>query len=378
MAIRSFICLFIFLSCVLPIQASAEKSIFIAVNIATSGIHYESDQGILDGAQLAVDVINQQGGVLGQPLELFVTDNQSSMIGAKVAAKQAIDKGVSAVIGAGRSSQSLIIAPLFQEAGILMVSPYSTSPKITQIGDYIFRACFTDEFQGNMLANFASKVLKKKKAVVLVNISEGYSQVLAKFFTDTYEKNGGEIIFQGNYKNYSMDFTALIDKIKSLQPELIFLPGYSKRSAWIIKQARKNGIQGLFLGGDGMGLSMYQFGGSAIENTYSADHWHFSMLSNENKDFLEQYQKKFNGLLLESTGVALAYDSIMLIAQAIERSQKTDSESIRNALKNTKDFQGVTGKFSFNEFGDPNHKQLIMTVFEHGKKQYFESYLHNN
>ncbi len=378
MTVRSLMSLLFFLSCLLPIQALAEKPILVAVNIATSGIHYESDQGILHGAQLAVDVINQSGGVLGQPLELFVTDNQSSMIGAREAAKQAIAKGVSAVIGAGRSSQSLIIAPLFQDAGILMVTPYSTTPEITRIGNYIFRACFTDEFQGSMLANFALKVLKKKKAVVLVNISEGYSQVLAKYFSDTYEENGGGITFQGNYKNYTMDFSALIEKIKNLQPELIFLPGYSKRSAWIIRQAKENGVTGLFLGGDGMGESMYRFGGSAVDNTYSADHWHLSMLTKQNTDFLKQYEKKFNNIPVESTGVALAYDSIMLIAQAIERSKNTGGENVRNALSNTQDFQGVTGKFSFNEYGDPNQKQLIMTILKHGKKQYFQSYLHNN
>jgi branched-chain amino acid transport system substrate-binding protein len=318
----------------------------------------------LKAVRFAVNEINTRGGLLGKQIALHEIDNQSTAIGSKQAAEKAVSLGVCAVIGASWSSHSLAMAPVLQSAKIPMISPVSTNPDVTLVGDFIFRVCFIDPFQGMVMAKFAIQDLSAKSAAVFTNVSNKYSIGLARYFIQQFKKLGGKILCEDDYHEKATDFRPQINKVKPLKPDVIFVPGYQQDSGFIIKQARQLGVDSTFLGGDGWNDEMYKYGQTAIEGSYYSDHWHRQSKTPESRRFLEKYEKIHGHM--NNAAVALAYDAVSLLADAIKRSGSTDTDRIRDALAATENFPGVTGAISMGETGDPE-KPAVVLRFRNGE-----------
>ncbi len=259
---------------------------------------------------LAVGEINARGGFLGHPVEVLEFDNQSTALGSRQAAEEAVRAGVIAVLGATWSSHSMGMAPLLQKAGVIMITPVSTNPQVTLAGDFIFRTCFIDDFQGAVMAEFALRDLKAKKAVVLTNTGDKYSIGLAGFFMERFRAHGGQILMEGDYTGSAVDFGELIGKMKSLKPDVCFIPGYVRDTGYIVRQSREMGIQAIFMSGDAMSDDIFKYAGSYANGTFYSSHWHPESTDRKSRRFVETYERKY-GKIGDATP-ALAYDSVML------------------------------------------------------------------
>ena len=324
-----------------------------------------------NGVRLALDEVNAAGGVLGQPLRLITKDNQSKPGETSTAVRELITRNkVVALIGEVASGRSLEAAPIAQRSGIPMITPASTNEKVTETGDHIFRVCFIDPFQGTVCAKFARK-LGTKKAAVLTDVSKDYSLGLAKSFNEEFVKEGGVIAGQQSYSGGDKDFSAQLTAVKADNPDVIFLPAYYTEAPLIIRQARQLGITVPFIGGDGWDSpELVSVGGPAVEGCYFSNH--FSNQSTDPKvvEFVKAYRAKYN--TDPDAMVALGYDSLKLLADAMKRSGTTDPAKVTATLAETKDFDGVTGKITLDAHRNPNKPAVILQV-KNGKFAYVET-----
>lgn len=357
---------------VLGIAGSAE-TIKIAAIFGRTGDAQQYGIASYQGVNLAVEEINNQGGLLGRQVEVIELDNTSTALGSKIAALQAVKFNVTAVIGAAWSSNSLAIAPVLQQEGIPMVSPISTNPRVTLEGNYIFRVCFTDHFQGRVLAQFARQDLNAQTAVILTNITSDYSIGLSQYFRKSFSQSGGEILWEGKYLEKAIDFTDIMEKVRQLQSDVVFSSGYERDSSLLLKQAALIGIQTIFLGGDGWSEKMYRYVGKTIEGNYFSDHWHPEVPFPISKKIQAQYRHKYGeGVIIAA--FPLAYDAVMVLADAIRRAQSLDRQKIRDALAVTTNFQGATGTITFDQHGDPTGKNVAILKFERGTIVFVKSF----
>jgi branched-chain amino acid transport system substrate-binding protein len=275
---------------------------------------------------------------------------------------------VLAVIGAHWSSHSLAMAPILQKARIPMISPGSTNPEVTRVGDFIFRACFVDSFQGRAMARFARTELAAKTAVVLKNLDESYSLMLADFFARSFEQIGGRVLMDEEYRGKAVDFSSVLEKVKSLAPDVLYIPGYTRDSGLVINQAAAMGIRTTFMGGDAWD-EIYQYAGDAVNGSFQSAPWHpevpFPTSAHLKKCFKKLYHKD-----IENVSAPLAYDAFMLLADAVRRAGTLDREEVRNALAATRDFAGATGFITFDKQGDPVGKEVVVLKWEGGKAIY--------
>ena len=344
--------------------ALAVEPIKIAAIFAESGIAVTNNTPHIQAVKLAVKEVNRKGGVLGRPLELFILDNRSTPIGSSVAAQQAVELDVTAVIGAAFSSHSLRIAPVLQQAGIPMITGSSTNPQVTRIGDFIFRTCFIDSFQARAIAQFAYFDLNARTAAVLEIINEEFSLTLAELFVNSFSNNGGQVILKASYANDAVDFAGLLELIKPMQPDVVYLPGYARDSGLIIKQARNMGIATTFLGADGWGGSIiYEYGGETIAGNYYSAHWHHDVRGPQSDRFQKMYESKY-AVKIPHMNSPLTYDATLLLADAIGRAGSLDRPAIREAIASTQGFQGATGTITFDDNGDPLNKPVVIMKLE--------------
>ena len=375
--IRQILKWLILLSAVAAWSANAlaytDQNIEIAVIAAQKGKAEAYGRAVIQGAQLAVNEINQTGGVLKRLLHLIILDNQSTALHSRQAAIQAVYHKVQGVVGAVWSTHSLAAAPVLQKNQLPMISPGSTAPEVTKTGDYIFRTCYTDDFQGELLADFAFNAIGHRRAAVLTNISATYSQILAKYFSVYFVGNGGKIIYEEGYKGSAIDFSKILDPLRQLNPELVFIPGYSRDSGLIIKQARIMNIEAVFLGGDAWETSVKNYAKEALQEAYFSTPWHPRSPYERSRTFISRFRAAYGNMPI-SAYVPLAYDAVLLFADAIGRAQSIDKVKIRNALANTRKFKGATGKYSFNAYGDPIMKGASILKFEDGQWRFFKAF----
>jgi branched-chain amino acid transport system substrate-binding protein len=322
---------------------------------------------------LAVEQINAAGGVLGKKLELLTEDDLSKAGEAATAVNKLISRdGVVAILGEVASSRSLEAAPICQASQIPMISPSSTNPKVTETGDYIFRVCFIDPFQGTVLANFASKTLKAKKVAVFKDVKSDYSIGLAKFFKERFLANGGQIVSELDYSGGDKDFKAQLTEIKSANPDAIFVPGYYTEAALICVQAKQLNLGVPLFGGDGWeSPQLVEIGKDAVEGNYYSTHYAPTVDTPQSKKFVADYEKRYNGKEPDAMA-ALGFDSAMVLADAIKRAGTTDGSKVRDALAATKDFPCVTGSTTINAQRDSTKPAVIMQVKD-GKFKYVET-----
>ncbi|HEY3862925.1 MAG TPA: ABC transporter substrate-binding protein [Verrucomicrobiae bacterium] len=315
-----------------------------------------------DGTELAVQEINDQGGVLGRKLQLLTEDDQSKQGESKTIARKLISRdGVIALLGEVASGRSLEAAPVCQEAKIPQVSPSSTNPKVTEIGDYIFRACFTDAQQGKALAQFGLNTLKAKKMAVLIDAGTPYSVGLAASFKDTYLPGGGTIVAEERYTSGDKDFRAQLTAIKAANPDALFVPGYYTEVGLIARQAHELGLTAPMFGGDGwQSGQLVPIGGVAMDGDYFSTHFSPDENSPAVQKFVRDFQAKYGQT--PDAMAALGYDSAALLADAIKRAGATDNTKVRDALAATRHFAGVTGDITINEHRNAVKPLVILQI----------------
>ena len=315
------------------------------------------------GTALAIDEVNAKGGVLnGEKLRL-TTEDDRSMAGepANIVRKLISSDKVVAVLGEVASSKSLEAAPICQTSRVPMISPASTNPKVTEIGDYIFRVCFLDEFQGKVIARYAVDTLKAKKGALLLDVKQDYSMGLGQFIKDAFTAGGGQIVMEKSYSSGDKDFKAQLASIKTVNPDVVFVPGYYTEVGLIARQARQSGIKAPIMGGDGWDSpALVPTGGTALEGDYFTDHFVASNPAPVVQDFVKRYKAKYNAV--PDAMAALGYDSAMLLADAIKRAGTTDSDKLRAAIADTKDFDGVTGKITIDAKRNASKSAVMIEI----------------
>ncbi len=355
-----------------PTAVHAADTVKVAAIFAKTGDAAAPNLMYLYGARFAVEEINRKGGLLGRRVELVEIDNQSTALGSKAAAEQAVREGVTAVIGGSRSSFALALAPVLQAAKIPMISPSATIPEFTHAGDYIFRACFVDDFQGAVMAAFAIRDLKAGTAVVLTNTGNKYSMGLARVFVQQYRKAGGHVLLHGEYLEDVTDFPVLLKQVRKLNPKVVFVPGYGIDTGLIMKTAAGMGIRLQYLGGDGWSEEMiYQYAGDAVEGSYCCTSWNKNSPDRLSRKFVECFEKSYGKIL--SYTPPLTYDSFMLLADAVRRAGSLDHARIRDALASTRGFRGVTGEITFDANRNPVNKPAVILRYEKGATVYVKT-----
>ncbi|MGC8575557.1 MAG: ABC transporter substrate-binding protein [Caldisericum sp.] len=321
-----------------------------------------------NGYEMMIEEWNAKGGVLGKKVELVFADDKGDPTEGATAAQKLINEDkVVAIAGTVMSKVSLAIAPICQNAGIPMVSPTSTNPKVTQVGDYIFRACFIDPFQGTVGAVFAYNNLKARKAGVLFDNSNDYTKGLAEFFRDKFTSLGGQIVAFEGHPAGTTDFTPFLTKILAGSPDVIYCPDYYSDDGLMAKQARQLGYKGPFLGGDGWDSpDLVKIGGDAVNNSYFTNHFSKDDQRPEVQEFVKKYTAKYGEA--PDALAALGYDAMGLILQAIQNAGSTDGAKIRDALKNI-EYHGVSGLIKFDENRNPVKPAVIIKI-ENGKQVY--------
>ncbi len=325
-----------------------------------------------NGVQLAVDEINSGGGLLGgRKVKVIVEDTQSKPGQPSAVVKKLIanDKAV-AIIGEIASSRSLEAAPICQEAKVPMISPGSTNPTVTEKGDYIFRVCFIDPFQGTVMAKFALDNLKAKKVAVLTDVKSDYSKGLAQFFQDYFKAHGGEIVTERSYNGGDKDFRAQLTAVKAANPDAIFVPGYYTEVGLIGRQARSLGIKVPLLGGDGWDSpKLIEIAGSSLEGSFYSTHFSVEDKSPKVQDFVQKYKAKFGQM---PDGMApLGYDAMMILADAMKAANSTDGSKVRDELAKVKDYSAVTGKITIDDKRNATKSAVVLQV--QGKDSKFVS-----
>ncbi len=299
---------------------------------------------------MAAEEINQAGGINGRRLDIVIEDDQGSPERAATRASKLIDQDkVIAVIAGGTSGNSRAGAPKAQVARIPLISPSATDPAVTQIGDYIFRACFIDTFQGEVMAKFAVNTLKAQKAAILLDFNSPYSRGLSDFFELSFTRLGGQIVSKQLYTLNDADYRGQLNSIRLAAPDVIYIPGYYGNIAIIAKQARQIGITQPLLGGDGWDApELWDLGGDALNGSYISNHYSAEDPSPAIQQFVREYKLHY-GNLSPDAHAALAYDATRVLADSIQRAGSTDGPKLREALAQTKSFAGVTGVITINE-----------------------------
>jgi len=315
-----------------------------------------------NGSTLAFDEINAAGGVLGDRIALHAEDDRGEPAEAASAVSKLIARDhVVALVGEAASSRTLAAAPIAQNNEIPMITPSSTNPQVTRVGNYVFRVCFTDDFQGAMVARFAAEDLKAKTALLLTDVRNDYSVGLGAAFRRSFEKLGGRVIGEQRYSEGDTDFSAQLTQMRTSPADVVFVPGYYTDVGLIARQKKSLGVAGTLLGGDGWDSPrLVEIGGEALDGAYFGNHYSPQDPDPAVQRFVEAYRARF-GQVPDSIG-ALAYDAARLLADAIRRAGSTAGARVREALAATKDFPGVTGVLTFDLERNPVKPITVLRI----------------
>lgn len=325
---------------------------------------------------LMAEKTNAEGGILGRPVEIVVYDNKTDQLESVNVVKRLIKEDkVSVVVGSNSSSFTLAVVPISQENKTPQIATYATNPRVTQpepgkLNEYIFRVCFTDPYQGKVIAQFAKEELKATKAALLYEISSDYSVGISDFFRQSWAELGGELVADEAFKSGDVDFRAQLTKIKETNPDVIVMPTLFKEAALAAKQARDLGINQTFIGGDGWPSSqLLEIGGAAVEGSYYTDHTDLNL--EVVQGFKKEYKDRF-GIEIETTGI-LGHDAFLVIKAAIEKAGSADREAIKNALTSMDPVQGLTGKIIIDpKTHDPIGKAAVVITIKDNKFQLYK------
>jgi branched-chain amino acid transport system substrate-binding protein len=284
---------------------------------------------------------------------------------ATVVSKLISQDNVVAVLGEVASSNSLAAAPICQTNKIPMISPSSTNPEVTKKGDYIFRMCYTDPYQGKALADFAVDNLHIKRAAILRDTKSDYSQGLSQFFKEEFLKKGGTIVIDQSYTNGDSDFRSQLTAIKAANPDIIFAPGYYNDIGQIAVQSRDLGMKQPLVGGDGWeSPKLFEIGGKSLDGSYYSNHYHSEDPAPEVRTFKEKYKERYGAN--PDALAALGYDAMKVLADSIKRAGKAEPAAIRDAIAATKGMKVVTGTINMGSDRNPIDKKLAVLKIGNG------------
>jgi branched-chain amino acid transport system substrate-binding protein len=320
-----------------------------------------------NGCKLAFDEVNALGGIdiggTNYLINYIFEDDQGSPEVAANAFRKLIDQDeVYAILGSVMSSCTLAGAPIAQDAGVPVISPTSTAVQVTRTGDYIFRSCFLDPFQGAVVATFSTNDLKAKTAAVIFDNANDYTKGLAEAFRESFEKLGGKVVAYESFTDESktVDFSAQLTKIKSANPDVVFLDAYYSAAALMAKQARGLGITVPFVGADGWDSAEFvKLGGEAVEGGHFCNHYS----PEDPRPIVQNFVKKYTEIYGATPDAlaTLAYDAALILIDSLKRAGSTDRAAIRDAIAAT-DLECVSGQITFDEYGDPLKKAAIIKV----------------
>ncbi len=319
--------------------------------------------------ELAIREVNAAGGVKGRKIDVRVYDDQSKPEEAANAATRLINQDqVLLILGEVASTNSIAMATKAQPAKVPMISNASTNPKVTEIGDYIFRVCFIDPFQGYVMAKFAHDNLKFTRVAVLRDLGSDYSQGLADVFERKFTEMGGKIVAGETYTKGSTDFRSQLTAIKRAQPDGIYIPGYYNDIGVIARQARELGVTAKLMGGDGWDSEkLFELGGAAVEGSYFSNHYSPDDPNPRIQKFIADYKAAFGSV--PDALAALGYDAAMVAADAMKRAPSLDRTAVRDAIAATRNFPGVTGTITLDDKRNATKPAVVLEVGK-GKTKY--------
>ncbi|UZD42743.1 ABC transporter substrate-binding protein [Selenomonas sputigena] len=346
-------------------------TIKVGANFELTGNVANYGNATIEGLQLAIDEANEAGGINGKKIELVSVDDKSEAAESINAATKLIsDDDVKVIVGPATTGLVLAETQTATDAKVPIIAPCATSPEATvengKVKPYVFRSCFIDPQQGEVMATFAAKELKAKTAVIYVDNSSDYSKNLAKVFREKFEAAGGKVVMEEAFLQKDQDFKATLTKLKTANADVMFVPAYYEEVGKIVKQAREMGINSAILGTDGWDDTKVVdiAGADALNNTFFSTH--YSEKDAEVQGFIEAYKKKFNRA--PNVFAALGYDAGKMLVDALKRAGSGDTEKIREALEATKDLKVGTGTISM----DKNHnpiKTAVILEMKNGEKE---------
>ncbi|MCL6620542.1 MAG: ABC transporter substrate-binding protein [Syntrophobacterales bacterium] len=338
----------------------------LGVNAELTGSKPAVGASCKNAAELLAAQVNQAGGVkLGDKtyqVKLFIEDNEDKAESAAAAAQKLITQNrVLAVIGPNASGNAIPAARICEDAQTPMVSPWSTNPKTTEGKKYVFRACFIDDFQGQVMAKFARDHLKAETAAVLYDVASEYNKGIAEFFKKFFEEAGGKVVAFESYTKGDMDFSSQLTKIKGANPQVLFLPNYYNEVPLQVQQARRLGLACAIIGSDSWGSEeLLKLGGPDLEGSYFSTHYAPDIATEKARKFIRDYQERYGKT--PDDVAALTYDAGSLLLAALAQAGAPDRQKLRDALASIREFEGVTGKMSFKGTGDPVKSAVILQI----------------
>jgi branched-chain amino acid transport system substrate-binding protein len=352
-----------------PAGGATGNSILIGEFGSMTGSEATFGQSTHNGILLAVEEQNAAGGIKGKKIELRSYDDQGKTQEAGTAVTRLINQDkVVAVLGEVASSLSIAGGRVAQQYGVPMISPSSTNPQVTQIGDMIFRVCFIDPYQGYVGAKFARENLKAQKVAILYDQAQAYSKGLKDDFSKSFTQLGGSIATEQAYTGGDQDFSAQLTSIRATRPDVIYVPGYYTDVGNIALQARKLGIKAPLLGGDGWdSAKLGEIGGAAIEGSYYSNHYSPEEQRPAVQEFVKKYQARFGAV--PDGLAALGYDAAKILFDAMQRAPSLGGKDLARAIAETRNFQAVTGVISIDDKRNAR-KQAVIVQMKGGKPSY--------
>ncbi len=353
-----------------------ENAIRVGVNAELTGSKPTVGDSCKKAAELLAAQVNEAGGVqVGNkkyPLKLFIEDNEDKAESAAAVAQKLISQNnVLAVIGPNASGNAIPAARICEDAGVIMITPWSTNPKTTEGKKFAFRACFVDDFQGQVMAKFARDNLKAQTAAVLYDVASEYNKGIAEFFKKFFEAAGGKVVAFTSYTKDDKDFSSQLTTIKAANPDVLFLPNYYNEVPLQAQQARRLGLTCPFIGSDSWGSEeLLHLGAKDLEGSYFSTHYAPDIATPKAQRFIKDYEAKYGKK--PDDVAALTYDGCKLLCAAITQAGALDRQKVRDALASIQKFEGVTGQMNFRNLCDPV-KSAVILLIKGGKFTYYAS-----
>lgn len=356
-------------------KAPPAKEIKIGLITPLSGDVKTFGESTKNAFEIAVKEANATGGAAGLRIATVIVDDKNDPTEASNAANLLINQHrVRAIVGSVTSKATIPVSDMAQAYKIPTITPTATNPKVTVADgkrkEYMFRACYTDSFQGTVMAKFARETLHAATAAVLYDASNDYSKGIAEVFRDAFSGSGGTVAAYESYGKDDVDFSALLTKVRAAKPDVLFLPDYYNKVGLIAKQAREKGVRATLIGPDGWDSpELVKVAGKAIEGGYFSNHYSPEDTRPEVVNWVKKYQEKFHQTP-DALGT-LAYDATNMLIEAIRKANSDDPGKIRDALASMKGFTGVTGTFTMDENGDPVKSAVIIQIRD-GRQKFLQ------
>ena len=319
-----------------------------------------------NGAELAVKEINENGGILGKKIEYIMLDTKGDSTEAVMAYNKLVDEKVAGIIGEITSKPTLAVAEVAVQDNMPLITPTGTQVDITEAGPNVFRVCFTNPYQGKVLAITSKERLGADTVAVMLNNSSDYSDGITKAFIEESEKLGMKVMGVEGYSDRDKDFRPQLTKLAAMNPDVVLIPEYYEQAALIATQAREVGVKSIFVGSDGwdgIAKTLDKSSYSAIENSYFTNHFSMEDQSEKIQNFLKDYRETYKED--PSAFSALGYDAIYMMKSAIEKAGTTDKQKVVDALKGI-EYDGITGYLTFDDHNNPVKAVTVLKI-ENGK-----------